>query len=178
MMKIRALTICGSLRARSSNGALLDAFEVLASERILSRRLEGVGELPLFNPDCEPEVPDLVREIRAEAVEADVLVFSTPEYIHALPAALKNLLEWLVGDPGIYQKPVVILHASPVARLALESLHEVLSTMSARILESASAVVPLDGNRVTKEGILRNPEWTRALKASASEIVRHLEAER
>ena len=41
---------------------------------------------------------------------------STPEYAGAMPGALKNLLEWLIGDEAprsIYEKPVGWVNTSP-----------------------------------------------------------------
>ena len=47
---------------------------------------------------------------------ADALVISTPEYAGALPGALKNRLEWTVGDGGAYGEPVAWLNvAGPAA---------------------------------------------------------------
>ena len=45
--------ICGSLRARSSNAALLEAVARLAPANVEVRAYEGLPTLPLFNPDLD-----------------------------------------------------------------------------------------------------------------------------
>ncbi len=63
-----------------------------------------------FNPDLDQEVslPAEVVALRAVVAHADALVISTPEYVHALPGAFKNALDWLVSDPSFTGKPVAI----------------------------------------------------------------------
>ncbi len=55
------------------------------------------------------------------------MLFCTPEYAGALPAALKNLLEWTIGDAGTYQKPVAWINAAgPAAPTGAADAHESL----------------------------------------------------
>ncbi len=39
------------------------------------------------------------------------MVVSTPEYAAALPGALKNALDWVVGSGDLYGKPVALISA-------------------------------------------------------------------
>jgi NADPH-dependent FMN reductase len=62
--------------------------------------------LPRFNPDDDREgepVHAAIAELREHIAAADALVLCAPEYAGALPGALKNLLEWTVGDAGTYR---------------------------------------------------------------------------
>src|SRR4051812_30721261 len=87
---MKALTLCGSLRARSSNRAVLRAYERLAPPSVTFVHFEGIGTLPHFNPDLDDErVPEEVVRFRAQIAAADVIVVSTPEYVHALPGSFK-----------------------------------------------------------------------------------------
>src|SRR5262245_61971681 len=111
---MRVLTLCGSLRTRSSNRAILRAYERLAPD-IVFTHYERLATLPHFNPDLDGEgslLPTEVVELRALVGNADVLVISTPEYVHALPGSFKNALDWLVSDPTFAGKPAVILHVA------------------------------------------------------------------
>ena len=168
---MKLLTLCGSLRARSSNRAMLRAYERLALPGISFEHYEGLGALPHFNPDldCEP-VPPEVAVLRAMIARADAVVISTPEYMHALPGSFKNALDWLTSDPAFLGKPVVILHASRGSAWALDSLKEVLGTMSARILESASVLLPLGSNQVDEEMILAREDLRSLLLRSVEMI--------
>ncbi len=50
---MRILAICGSLRATSSNKALLQAAARLAPQGVQVVLFERLGDLPHFNPDIE-----------------------------------------------------------------------------------------------------------------------------
>ena len=70
---------------------------------------EAIAGLPHFNPDDDAEgleVPAPVEEMRKAVGAADAILICTPEYAGAMPAVLKNLLEWTIGDAGTYEKPV------------------------------------------------------------------------
>lgn len=113
------------------------------------------GELPLYSPDidCDP-LPGSVVDLREKVAMADALLIASPEYIHALPAACKNLLEWLVSDARFPGKRVGILQVDRGSSWAYDSLREVLRTMSAEIVEDACTLLPLSTNRVGVADIL------------------------
>jgi NAD(P)H-dependent FMN reductase len=161
---MKILTVCGSLRANSSNRELLRAYERLAPSSISVQHYEQLGELPHFNPDLDTEtVPHQVGTLRNLMARADAVVISTPEYAHGIPGAFKNALDWLVSDPAFAGKPVVILHASQGSTWALDSLREVLRTMSARIIESASVSLPLGSNQLDMDAILARDDLRQLL---------------
>ncbi len=154
------LTLCGSLRARSSNKAMLRATGQVAAERgIAVCHWESLAELPHFNPDHDNEsLPPSVARLRSAVSGADCVVLSTPEYAHALPGAFKNALDWLVSDPAIAGKPVAIVYAERGSRWAVDSLCEVLRTLSARIPEGAVVGLALGSNDTSEDAILGRPE--------------------
>lgn len=161
------VTLCGSLRARSSNRAILRAYAQLAPAGLSFRPYEGLGRLPHFNPDLDhSDVPAEVLALRQAVALADVLVISTPEYAHALPGSFKNALDWLVSDPAMVGKPVVILHAIRGSSWALDSLKEVLRTMSAEILEDASVTLPLIASNLGEEAIFAREDVCALLAGS------------
>lgn len=95
------LLISGSARTGSTNTAVLQTAAALAPVGIGAKLLEGIGDLPLFNPDDDAEgasVPPAVAAMRAEVAGAEAILICTPEYAGALPAAMKNVLEWTIGD--------------------------------------------------------------------------------
>ncbi|MEK7952060.1 NADPH-dependent FMN reductase [Luteolibacter soli] len=171
-MTLRVLTLCGSLRARSSNRAMLLAYERAAPDMAFTH-YAGIGELPHFNPDLDGEgkpVPSEVAGLRDAVAGADALVISTPEYVHALPGAFKNALDWLVSDPAFIGKPVVILHRAHGSSWALESLREVLRTMSAEVIEDATALLPLETNQIDETAILARDDLRLLLLGSAAAL--------
>ena len=75
----------------------------------------------------------------------------------ALPGALKNLLEWTVGDASTYRKPVAWINASgPAAPTggahAHDSLRKILSYVDADIVEDACVRIPLTREAVGADG--------------------------
>lgn len=172
---MRVVTLCGSLRARSSNRAVLRAYARLAPAGVVFSHYEGLGVLPHFNPDLdgdEQSVPVEVARLRREIAVADAVAISTPEYVHALPGAFKNALDWLVSDPAFAGKAVVVLHVARGSTWALDSLREVLRTMSARIIEDAGVALPLGSNTIDEEALLARAEVRGALEASMAALVR------
>ena len=131
---MKIIAICGSLRAQSSNLALLRA---AANLGIDVQIYEGLGSLPHFNPDDDAEgatPPPAVGELRTLLASADGILISSPEYAHGVPGSLKNALDWLVSDGALVDKPVALINASPVGgEFARDSLVETLRTMNWRV---------------------------------------------
>src|SRR3954470_15902981 len=142
---VTLLLVPGSLRAGSTNVAVLRTAEMLAPDGVEAGLYAGMAELPHFNPDDDREgqaVHPAVAEMRAAVARADALLVCTPEYAGALPGALKNLLEWTVGDAGTYEKAVGWTTppgppAPPAAADAHDSLRKVLGYVGADVVEAA-----------------------------------------
>lgn len=111
----------------------------------------GIATLPHFNPDDDREgqsVDRAVAELREQVAAADALLICTPEYAGALPGAMKNLLEWTVGDASTYHKPIAWINApGPAAPTgaadAHDSLRKVLGYIDADIAEDACVRIPV-----------------------------------
>jgi chromate reductase len=169
---MQILTLCGSLRARSSNRAILRAYASLAPALTFTH-YEQIGALPHFNPDLDRDdaaLPAAVADLRRLVAAAEALVISTPEYVHALPGSFKNALDWLVGDPRFAGKPVVILHVDRGSTWALDSLREVLRTMSAQVIDAASVTLPLSGNQVDEAAVLAREDLRARLGRSVAAL--------
>jgi chromate reductase len=169
---MKILAISGSLRAASTNTALLRAAALLAPADITIDLYPGLGDLPHFNPDLEAAEPPAVTALRARVRNADGLLFAVPEYAHGVPGALKNLLDWLVGGEEFIYKPVALLNASPRATHAQASLRETIQTMSGRIVDEASIAVPLLARNPGAAGIATDPELSSALRGAIAAFAR------
>ena len=85
------LTVAGSLRAGSSNAALLAAAAQLAPAGLDVAPYRALGSLPAFNPDREEagaRLPSAVTRWRVALARADMLLVSTPEYAHGIVEVL------------------------------------------------------------------------------------------
>ena len=134
---LRLVALCGSLRAASSNRALLEATAELAPEDFAVAQFTPAS-LPHFNADLEAaDLPDPVQAWRLTVARCDGMLLSCPEYAAGLPGAFKNALDWLVGEPGFFRKPVAIHNASQRSVHAQKALRLVLRTMSADIVRGS-----------------------------------------
>ena len=143
MIAIRILALSGSLRATSTNTALLRAVAASAPDGVLVE-LFPLGDIPLFNPDLELAPPDVVAGFRAKVGAADGLIIASPEYAHGISGVLKNALDWLVGYEGFADKPVQMLNAAPRAHHGVAALREVLATMAAQIIDEHAQAAPAE----------------------------------
>jgi chromate reductase len=152
----RVLCLSGSLRRHSANTALLRAAICLAPASLSLTLYDGLAKLPLFNPDDEIEpLPAPIQALRQAIADSDALLIACPEYAHGVPGAFKNLLDWLVSALEFPDKPVALLNASArESEHAQAALREILLTMSARLVPSASVTVPLPGAGCEVQAIL------------------------
>lgn len=162
------LTICGSLRAGSSNAALLDAARQLVPAGVTTCAYTGLALLPAFSPDLEENaaaLPDAVAHWRSALATADAILISSPEYAHGVPGALKNALDWAVGGNELVGKPVGLLSASAASRFAHPQLVEVLTTMSARVVPEATVVLDIPRRGADAAQLAADPVLGPALRA-------------
>lgn len=166
-MDMRLLALSGSLRAVSSNTAALLAAARLAPAGVEVVLYERLGELPLFNPDLDTEAPPaVVVALRREIERCDGVLICSPEYAHGVAGAMKNLLDWLVSSLEFPAKPVALINASPRAVHSQAQLREILTTMSARLVEDASIELPLQGRGLDAAGIVADADLSAALRGA------------
>jgi len=157
------LCLSGSLRTASINSMLLRATARLAPGDINVSIFNGLGELPLFNPDLEVNLPASVATFHRAVAEADALLFASPEYAHGVTGTIKNALDWLVGFEPFASKFVAVLNCSPRAHHADDTLRETLRTMAAVIVESASISIPLLGAGLDESAMVGTPSVAGAI---------------
>jgi NAD(P)H-dependent FMN reductase len=168
------LAISGSLRAASSNTAVLQAMAAVAPAGVTIIMYDRLADLPYFNPDLDREAdipPTIVRELRAQIGHADGILISSPEYAHGVPGVLKNALDWLVSSLEFPGKPVALINISPRSTYVHASLSETLVTMSAALATDAALTVPLPHNRMDAAGMLADPQIAPALRAAIDAFV-------
>lgn len=156
MTKPRVLLISGSLRAGSTNEAVIRAAEAETAHAD-TLVYGGMGALPHFNPDHDRDpLPAPVAALREAIDRADALLICTPEYAGTLPGSFKNLLDWTVGGTEISDKPTAWINAAAVGRGggAEATLRTVLGYTGAAIVEDACLKVPIDRSFVDEHGRL------------------------
>ena len=168
MMNI--LAISGSLRRASSNTTLLRAVQLLAPDTMTITLYVGLGDLPHFNPDLEGMEAQAVLDFRNQLKASDGVLISSPEYAHGVPGSLKNALDWLVASGELIYKPVALLNPSPRSTYAQASLTEILTVMTATVVEAACVTLPIAGKPLDAAAIAAHPEFAPALQAALTSL--------
>ena len=157
-----------------AGGALIGAAARVAPAGVSVSVYPALGDIPPFNPDLEDHPIASVRRFRTALQSCDALVISSPEYAHGVSGVLKNALDWVVGSGELIDKPVALINASTRATLAHASLKETLTTMSARVIDDASVVVPLDGRSWDAGSIAGDARLSALLADALTALVRGL----
>jgi len=152
---IRILGIVGSLGARSSNLTLLETAASVVPEGVEVVLYTGLGGLPHFDPDVDPDdAPSAVNALRQAIAASDAILIATPEYGHSLPGVLKNAIDWLIGSGELERKVVAITASVPHAergRQGLAALRQTLDAVRAVIVSDEPIV-----RGVTSEATMRD----------------------
>jgi len=155
---MKLLAISGSTRIDSTNTALLRALAEVSPVEI--EVFHALHQLPVFSPDLEGiRTPPVVANFIKSIDQADGLVISSPEYVHAIPGGLKNAIDWLVSGEVIIGKPVALIHGSHRGDDMLASLRLVLGTVTCAFQEQIFLRFPLISKSPDEvAAFLRTPE--------------------
>ena len=157
MTAVRVLSISGSLRRESHNGALLRVAATLLPPGVEAVRFEGLRALPPYDADEDVDpAPAAVRDLRDAIAAADAVLISTPEYNASIPGQLKNALDWAsrpLPENPLRGMPVAVVGASTSvfgAVWAQAELRKVLGAIGARVIDRdlpvAAAHLAFDGD--------------------------------
>ncbi len=169
-MTVHVLTICGSLQARSANRAVLDLMTAMFEERRPSPvEVDDASELATiapFNADREADPGNAVLSFRARLGRAGVVIIATPEYAGALPGALKNALDWIVGSAELYTKPALVISAGTTGgNHARQQLIQTLTWQGAHVVGELGIAAPRTKSDAT--GRFTDPATIEAIRRMA-----------
>jgi chromate reductase len=173
---VRILAISGSLRAESHNSALLRAAAALAPGGAEVVPWDGLAEIPPFDQDLEQDRPAAVRRLCEALLDADAVLFATPEYNSSIPGQLKNALDWVsrpLADSPLRGRTAAVVSASTGqygGLWAQQELRKVLRAMGARVLEQGVAV-PAAAEAFDETGEVRSPELRARIRTLLEELV-------
>jgi chromate reductase, NAD(P)H dehydrogenase (quinone) len=176
---MRVLGISGSLRRDSHNTRLLRAAEALLPPGAELELWDELKAVPPYDADDDEGLdsrPESLRSLARAIAEADVVLFSTPEYNHSIPGALKNALDWLsrpLALSPLRAKPVAVVGASTGlfgAVWAQAELRKVLSAIGARVVDR-ELPVGLAADAFDADGRLADPEQELVLADLLAELL-------
>jgi chromate reductase, NAD(P)H dehydrogenase (quinone) len=175
---MRVLGISGSLRRESHNTELLQAAAALLPPGAELEVWDGLKAVPPYDADDDPgpeSRPESLRSLAEAVAAADVVLFSTPEYNHSIPGALKNALDWLsrpLAESPLRGKPVAVVGASTGlfgAVWAQAELRKVLSAIGARVIDR-ELPVGLAADAFTDDGRLTDADLELGLADLLAEL--------
>jgi NAD(P)H-dependent FMN reductase len=109
-MKILALV---GTNANFSYNRILLKFMKKHFKQMADIEIYEISKLPAFSVDVPLEEQTEVWKLKQKVKAADGVVFSTPEYDHGIPAALKSATEWLSYHTEVLKhKPVMVVGVS------------------------------------------------------------------
>jgi chromate reductase len=149
----KILAISGSLRAGSSNHAILRFLGEMAPEELEYMIYEGLAQLPHFDPGLDnDDPPATVTDLRKLLAEADGIIICTPEYAYGVPGSLKNALDWTVSSGSLDNKPLALITASTGGENAHAALLLTLGALNANVPKEATLLIPFIRSKMDGDG--------------------------
>jgi NAD(P)H-dependent FMN reductase len=120
----RILILSGSARRDSVNLKLAQAAARLATAAGAEADVwdPRAAAIPLYDGDLEAEqgLPEVVVSLKQQFMQADGLLFCSPEYNSSITPMLKNLIDW-VSRPASEDEPPLACYRGKVAGLLAAS---------------------------------------------------------
>lgn len=171
---ISLVGLTGGLRAKSVNRGILRLIQELLPEHIRMEILK-LDDMPFFNEDIEGHEPESVLTFREKVRRADGVFIVTPEHNAAIPAVLKNALDWASrprGEESLKGKLIAIAGAGAFLGTAdaQANLRHILSRSSVAPLEEPKVMITNCWEKVDEHGNLVDE----ASRAQVAELVKAL----
>lgn len=157
------LCISGSSREESSNIYFLRKLCTDFRDNAI-KYSHIIHDLPLFRSENDnSDIPEIVSEWRSLVVQSSAMIISTPEYLHNLPASIKNALEWLTTTGELNEKkvlPITLTPHHPRGENAMKALLWSLQALNADIV----AQLPSYKNELYTDDDAFNPDLHEIIK--------------
>lgn len=109
---MKLVGIAGSIADQSYNRTLLN-FMSKHCEGVVDIEVLDINQVPMFSQDDDQTNSSVIQKLSNKIKSADGVIIATPEHNHTVPAALKNVIEWLSYEIHPFDgKPVMIVGAS------------------------------------------------------------------
>jgi chromate reductase len=151
--KKNIFAINGSASSESLNLALLKMIAELTTDKFDVRVFNDLTALPHFRTEqTDSNTPDKILEFRESVLNADGVLFCTPEYIFSIPSGLKNAIEWCVAATVFSNKPIGIITASASGLKGHEELKLIMKTIEAHYADETTLLIQGVKGKINKQG--------------------------
>lgn len=167
----RIIAIPGSMSQRSVNLSLIRSIIPIFSDRLDIKLVEGLADIPHFNPDLDNEnPPENVKNFRRQLKQADGILICTPEYAMGVPGTLKNAIDWTVSSMEISHKPVALITASTAGQKGHQSLINTLKIIEADMPDDSQLLISHVKAKVKDDKII-DPETLQQIKKLIGSLI-------
>lgn len=170
------VAIVGTNSDRSTNRQLLQYMAKHFADKATIEVCE-IKDFPAFNEPEERQLPANIQVLSDKIKAADGVIISTPEYDHAIPAALKSLIEWISYTTQVFtDKPVMIIGASLGAlgsSRAQGHLRQIMNSpeVTARIMPGREYLLGRSGQAFDESGVLQYSDKVAELEQHFDEFM-------
>lgn len=184
MLKMTKIAVfIGSLQKESYNKRIAKTLEKMLPDGVEFDYVDL--QMPLFNQDLEMQYPEEARVAKDIVLNADGVLFITPEYNRSLPGVLKNAIDWTsrpYGQNAFNGKPVGMMGASigPVGTAVAQSdLRHVVAFLNMKLMSQPEVYIANVGNLAFDEaGTLQDERWNDNLKTYVDAFTKWVESEK
>jgi NAD(P)H-dependent FMN reductase len=165
----------GSRRADSLNVALAHHTAGFLTARGADAFVVHLDEydMPMYDGDCEDAVgvPDAAVRLHDVLINADAVVFLSPEYNSAPTPLLKNVIDWVtrVSKRPLEGKPVALMCATPGSGGGVDGLGVLEVIMRSLRADRSVEAMPVGNSRIRIEE--NEPELASQLESFADALV-------
>ncbi|MGM9891366.1 NAD(P)H-dependent oxidoreductase [Limosilactobacillus sp.] len=177
-MKILALV---GTNAKFSYNRILLQFMKKHFKQMADIELYEISKLPAFSVDVPLEEQTEVWKLKEKVKAADGIVFSTPEYDHGIPAALKSAVEWLSYHTHVLKhKPVMVVGVSYGRQASARSqvqMRQILISpdCDANLLPGNEVLIGGASRVFSKDGRLINEEMRDNLERCFTNFIEYIQ---
>jgi chromate reductase len=162
--------IVGSLRKDSFNRKTAQALATLSPDQ-LKLEIVGIGDLPLYDQDLDPDSPPAPWVAFRERVRrADGVLFVTPEYNRSIPGVLKNAIDVgsrPYGQSAWEKKPGAVVSVTPGTLGAFGANHHLRQAcvfLDMPMMPQPEAYLSGAGDFFAEDGSLKDPSLEKLLR--------------
>lgn len=140
-----------------------------------------ISQLPPFSVDTPLSEQTEVWKLKQKVKAADGVIFSTPEYDHGIPAALKSTVEWLSYKTDVLKhKPVMVVGVSYGRQASARSqvqMRQILVSpdCDANLLPGDEVLIGNASHSFSKDGRLVNAEARDNLEECFTHFVEYIQ---
>lgn len=149
--------------------------------RMADIEIAEIKDLPAFGKDVPFEETTPVWRLKQQINAADGVIFSTPEYDHAVPAAMKSALEWLsYKSTVLHGKPSMIVGVSygrQASARAQQQMRKMLLSpdCNANLLPGNEVLIGNAAKVFSKDGRLIDQDYVDNLEKCFTNFVEYTE---